>query len=314
MAYSFGSNAPVMPAGGTDLINIINGISPKPNYTSEIASSGGNRNGLTPGDVNSQFDAGYAKAVGGYDPFPGDKSGINRLKKLYGTVGSAYDVSDTLSALGATRKTNLLAGEGAANTAGARFEESQIPGASNGVGGAMVRAKSLLPFLQQDQNAAGDERKYADSAKQNALSASADIATKLAQLTQNYTDSLAAYNSQKANFGANYAGKRTDLALNASQANINSRIESDRLAEQARQANLQAALQSRGQDLTAADALRQEQIQGSHEYLTNAKGPTGVYQTNNLGQVTSGQGVVNDLLSYKTGRGQALSNLLNIGG
>lgn len=183
-------------------------------------------------DISGRFDASYEKAAGLYDPFPGDHSKIDQLQDLYGTVGESYDVSDTLSALGATRKTNLLTGEQAANTAARKFGESSIPGASSGVGSSMIRAQALLPFLQQDTAAAGEERKYADSAKQDALKTASGIATTLAELQQSYTNSLASYNSSKANFGINYAGQQSDLALNASQGQANNQLEAWKVAAQ----------------------------------------------------------------------------------
>ena len=301
-----------------DTIGRVNSLSPTPDYSATAdsirqAGVGGGLFGMKPGQVNRQFDANYDKAIGKYDPFSGDHSKIDQLQDLYGTVGSAYDVSGTLSAMDKTRGINLLTGEQASNTAARKFAESQPAGGSNSTGAAMIRAQSLLGFTQADTEAASGERAYADSAKQQALSKSAEIATSLARLEQDYTNSLASYNAGKAQFGLNYAGKKTDTALQASTVNTQSQLEmlknQGALAEQARQANLAAALQQRNQDLGAAQTATNQQIEAADSYLKNAKAPSGSWMTNNAGQVVSGSGAYSDYQEYLRSRGNAMGAL-----
>lgn len=301
-------------------LGAVNAASPKPDYnaldTFARAGSGSGLFGMTPTQISSQFDSAYGKATAGYAPFPGNHAPIDQLQALYGTVGQAYDVTDTLKALDTTRGTNLLTGQQAANTAAQKFQEAQQPGQFNDVGASMLRANALLPFLNADNSAAADERKYADSAKQNALSASADIATKIAQLEQTYTDSLANYNSQKAQFGLNYAQGQSNLALQAStnqtQFQLDAAKTAAQIAENARQANLAAALQQQNMQLNANQTATNQQIQAANSYLANAKAPTGGWVTDNNGNVISGQSTYNQYQQWLAGRAGATGALANI--
>lgn len=286
-------------------LQAVNANSPNPNYA---AGDTTHRNatgigmGLTPDQISGRFDAGYDTGVGKFDPFPGDHSKIDQLQNLYGTVPQAYDVSDTLASIGATRKANLLGGEQAANTAATKFQTSQIPGAATGAGASMLRAQALLPFLQADTGAAADQGKYADSAKQGALSAASSIATTLAQLQQDYTNSLASYNTSKANFGLAYGGQQSDLALKASQSNAANQLEmfksNAQIAENARATNLNAALQTQQMNQQGQQTANSQQIQAAEGYLAGVKAPSGgSWQTDNTGKVVSGQ---NDYDAYQT--------------
>lgn len=297
-------------------LSAVNGASPKPDYDAvDIGRSGGTGTGLfglTPDDISGRFDDSFDTAVGKYDPFPGNRSKIDQLQDLYGTVGDAYDVSDTLTALGSTRKANLLGGEQAANTVARKFEESSIPGSASGVGASMLRAQALLPYLQADTAAAAEEGKYKDSAKQNALGAAADIATKLAQLEQDYTNSLAAYNTNKANFGVNYAGQSSDLALKSSQANTANNLDwmktQAQIAENARQANLQAALHTQDANTQAQQTANAQTMQAANSVLSQ-KAPTGSWTTDANGKIISGNADYDAYQTYLRNRAAATQSI-----
>lgn len=304
-----------------DTISRVNGISPQPDYaagTERISQAGVSPTlfGLTPDDVEGKFDASFGKAIAGYDPFPGDRSKMDQLQSLYNSVPDAFDVSGTVGELNRTRGINLLTGEQAATTAARRFQEGQLPGSNSGAAASMLRAQALLPFLQNDQQAAAETGKYADSAKQNALGAAADIANSLAQLELAYTNSLANYNAQKANFGLGYAQGQTNLSLQASTVNTQNQLELLKtqagLAEQARQANLSAALAQRDQDLQAAQTATNQRIQASNSYLANDKPPSGGWTTDNTGRVTSGQSSYNEYQQWLASRNGAMGALAGI--
>ncbi len=236
---------------------------------------------LTPQGVGADFDDAYGKATAGYTPFVGDHSKIDQLQSLYGGVGDAFDVSGTVAALDKSRRTNLLTGEAAANDAASKFQETQGPGVQSGTASSLIRARSLLPFLQADTSAAAETGKYVDSAKQDALKTGADIASKLAQLEQSYTDSLASYNSSKANFGLDYAQGRTSAAI-SSQSSSNNALALGLQAQA--QANAQS---NRNQD--RADAERQRQIALAMSRRQTTAAPTSeFYYQNNLGQRLQG--------------------------
>lgn len=214
-----------------------------------------NSYGMSPDAVNKQFGEDFATATGGYAPFAGAgaRKGITRLEGEYGKVGETFDVSDTINALEKSRNVNLQVGGQAANNAASKYAEESGPGGSSGIGASMVRAKSLLPFLQGDYAGAAEEGKYRDSAKEKALAAGADIASSLAKLELDYTNSLANYNAQKSNFGMNFAGNKTGLALDASKLQSANAISAAQLAENARQADLSAAIRLR--DTSPASTL-----------------------------------------------------------
>lgn len=302
-----------------DFLNLLGGVnaaSPTPNYnaTDSItrAGAGSGLFGQTPAQTNAAFDSAYDTGTSKFDPFPTDRTEMDQLQSLYGTVGSAFDVSGTVSKMDQARGTNLLTGQQASNNAAQKFQESQIPGQSNQTGAAMIRAQSLLPFLQSDTAAAQSEGQYQDTAKQGALSAAAGIATTLANLEQNYNQSLASYNSSKASAGLNYANDKTNLGLQASQLNTTSQLsllnQQAQIAENARQANLSAALNVRNQNINANETATNQQMQAENSILSS-KAPSGSWETDNNGNVISGNQNYSAYQAYLASQLQAKSGL-----
>lgn len=270
--------------------------------------------GLGVEDTEKIFDDSYHAANAGYAPFSGDHTGIDRLKGLYDSSGAAFDVSETINAMSKSRESNLLVGEQVANTAASKFAETSGPGGTSAAGAAMVRAKSLLPFLNADSEASANSSAYKDSAKQKALAASADIATKLAQLTESYTNSLASYNSQKANFSLNFATGKTSAAMSANSVKTDFEKFQENLAEQRRQADMGNDTTHRGQDLSAAANDHSSSIQALNSYLANLKAPTGQWTSDNGGHVIGGADQYKAYQDYVSGRSSALDQLRLIGG
>lgn len=295
-----------------DTIGRVNALSPSMPKGPTAAGTSSSLFSMTPDTIGSDFDASYKGATAGYDPFPGDHSKIDQLQGLYETVPQAFDVSNTLKAMDSARGTSLLTGEQAASTAAKKYQESQIPGFQSGTGAAMVRAQSLLPFLQADTASAQTEGQYADTAKQGALTTAAGIANNLAQLQQNYTDSLAKYNADKANFGLQYAQGKSNLQLTASTANTQNQLDllktQMQIAENAREANLSAALNQRNQDLQAAQTATNQKLTSAQDILAQ-KGPTGGWTTDNSGRVTEGQQSYDAYQNYLKSRASALAAL-----
>lgn len=307
--------------------------SPATNITGLATSAGATSPfGMSPEDTTKTFDQAYGSATTGYDPFPktGVKKDINQLQGLYDQVPDAFDVSGTLRAIDAARGAALTTGTQAANTAATKFETSQIPGAATGPASSMLRASALLPYVANDTAQAASEGQYADSAKQNALAAAAGIAEQLANLNQSYTNSLASYNSNKAQFGLNAAGSKTSSALAASTASTNAQLaqrqqdiqnsqfttsqqaQQNALAEQTRQANLSAALATQQAQSQAAQTAKSQQITAANSVLTNKTAPSGSWTTDNSGRVTSGQSDYKAYQDYLAGRTGAASTLAKI--
>lgn len=308
-----------MPSFGS-LLGSVNSASPQPNYNAASnvlnASSNPNLAFLNPGNVGSQFTQDYQTAQAGYAPFPGGgtQKAIHQLQDLYNTVPSQYDVSGTLSSLNTARQASLTTGQQASNTAAAKFAQA-APGQYAGAGASVLQAQSLLPYMTQDTQAAASEGQYADTARQNALNASASIANNIAQLQQGYTNSLASYNSQKASFGLNYAtgevGLQTTAAQDATQDQLSLTASQASLAEQAREANLNASLQQQSQQTSANETATQQQMAAIQNILS-MPAPSASYETGPAGNVISGQSSYNALQAYNQSKANATSQLAKI--
>lgn len=213
--------------------------------------------GMGPDETTKAFGDAYKSSTAGYDPFPtGAQEGMGWLRDSYAKVDSVNDKSDTVAALQKARGVNLTAGSALAGGAADEYRASMTPGTPGGDTGAkMVRAKSLLPFLQADYEGAAKERGIVDSAKHDALTDAFTIASKLADLELGYTNSLANYNSQKANFGVNFANAQTGLALDASSKKATNALDTWRTSLEAQKtaaALAQAQPSGGGAGVTAA--------------------------------------------------------------
>lgn len=298
----------------------VNAASPTPNYnaTSNILNASSNPNFafLNPNTVGQNFTQDYQSAESGYAPFPGagTQKAIHQLQDLYNTVPSQYDVSGTLGKLDTARQASLTTGQQASNTAAAKFSQA-APGQYAGAGASVLQAQSLLPYMTQDTQAAASEGQYADTARQSALTTSASIANNIAQLQQGYTNSLASYNSNKAQFGLNYATGEVGLQNSAAQSSIQDQLSltasQAQLAEQAREANLSASLQSQSQQIGANETATQQQMAAIQNIL-GMQAPSASYETGMGGNIISGQASYNALQQYNQNKANAVGQLAKI--
>lgn len=324
MAINYSPSAVLSSSlGATDsLIGNIDALSPKTNGapTSLTTQAGVSPTlfGMNPAATTSQFESSYGKAVGGYAPFPdtGVEGDIGQLQDVYNKIPSAYDVSGTLNAMNSARQASLTTGQQASNTAAQKFQEAQGPSQYAGAGASVLRAQSLLPFMTSDTQAAQSQGQYADTARQAALTTAANVANQIAQLQQSYTNSLASYNSGKASFGLNYANDETGLALQSSTANTNAQLSylasQNQTAEQAREANLSAALNQNNQAMQAQQTATNQQISAGNSFLANAKAPSGSWTTDNNGNVISGQTAYNANQNYLQSRASVAGQLAKL--
>lgn len=257
--------------------------------------------GQTPGQTETDFGNAYSSAVNSYSPFPSDRTEMDQLQSVYNNVPAAFDTSATVASMNAARQSALTTGTQAANNASQKFQQSQIPGSSNATGAAMIRAQSLLPFMNADTTAAGNIGQYQDTAKQGALAASAGIATTLANLEATYNQSLANYNSSKASFGLGYANDQTQLGLQASQFNTTSQLglleNQEQIQEQQNQAAMSNLLGTKQLNASMSQAQTAQQMQAANSILAE-KAPSGAWTTNNDGSVSSGQSSYNAYQAY----------------
>lgn len=321
MAINYSPSSYVLPSlGATDsLISNINGESPQQgiNPAPSQAAANGGLFGMTAAATTGDFNTSYNQATAGYAPFPdsGTQGDINQLQSVYNNIPGAYDVSGTVNAMNAARQQSLTTGTQAANNAASQYQQAQGPGQYAGAGASVLRAQALLPYMNADTQAAQSQGQYSDSARQAALQQSASVADQIATLQQNYTNSLAAYNSSRASFGLNYANDQTGLALQAStastQAQLSQQYQQNQINEQAREANLSAALNQSNTQAQAQQTATNQQLAAANA-LAATKAPTGEWTTSLTGQVTSGQSTYNAYNAYLANNATVASTLARI--
>ena len=278
------------------------------------AATGGINYGLSPDEINQRYQQAYEEGASKFDPFQdtGFKSAIADVRNQYNAIPAAYDTTEDVNAMANLRRNQLVTGQNAANLASQKYQEAQLPGQNNRVGASMVRAQSLLPYLQADAESMVKEKTYASEARRAAVKDAAAIANQLASLEMNYTNSLADYNTKKASTALSYAGETSKNQLTASYQNTQSYLDyyktQAQIAEQARQANLSAALKEREMGLSAAQTANTQKIQAANAAM-QAKGPTGSWITDNMGRVTSGQNVYNQYQDWRASQADAISTL-----
>lgn len=307
MAINYSPSSYVLPSlNATDaLVSNVNGITSKSTQTSNPSQAGSGQGlyGMTSAATSTDFGNAYQNATSGYAPFPdsGTQGDINQLQSVYNEIPGAYDVSSTLKAMDAARQASLTTGQQASNNAASQYQQAQGQGQYAGAGASVLRAQSLLPYMTADTSAAQSEGQYSDTARQTALTTAASVADQIATLQQNYTNSLASYNSSRASFGLNYANDQTGLALQAStastQAQLSQQAQLDSLNEQAREANLSAALNQSNQQAQAQQTATNQQLAAAG-LMQSATAPSGEWTTSPTGQVTSGQSTYNAYNAY----------------
>lgn len=296
-------------------------VSPKPDYGAFDTGTGGSGGlmeyGMSPEETTGLYDESFQQGQAAFEPWGGAAGHVadrRRLKGLFNQVEGAYDPTDTIAAMQRSRGMNMMAGEQGANTAARRFEEESGPGQFSGAAGAMVRAQALMPHLREDYEGAAAEGKYATSQKERALDKSTEIATTLAKLQADYTNSLASYNSGKAGFAADFAGKRSGMAVESSRRGVDSELDwrksQAQIAESARATNLRAALDARGIDQTADTAANAQRLQGATSYLQNAQKPMWEGLMDNAGRPTTNQSGYTDYQKQMEARRRAEGMLI----
>lgn len=323
MAINYSPSSYVLPSlGATDsLVANVNGLGPTSSQTAPVgetqAGTGTGLYGMTSTATTGAFNTSYNQATAGYAPFPdsGTQGDINQLQSVYNGIPAAYDVSGTVNAMNAARQQSLTTGTQAANNAASQYQQAQGPGQYAGAGASVLRAQALLPYMNADTQSAQSEGQYSDTARQAALQQSASVADQIATLQQNYTNSLAAYNSGRASFGLNYANDQTGLALQAStastQAQLSQQAQLAQLNEQAREANLSAALNQSNTQAQAQQTATNQQLSAAAA-LAATKAPTGEWTTSPTGQVLSGQSTYNAYNNYLANNANVASTLAKI--
>lgn len=152
------------------------------------------------GDVtqfSGQVESDFKSAFDLMPDLPTIRGPLRRLRKQYGKVDEAYDFTQTMKEGRAAQGASRDASVGAANAASQAYLAGS--GGDNTAGAAVLRARALQPALKNDADTALTLAKMRDDAMKGALDAKVKIATTLGELKGNYINTLANYNSQRAN-------------------------------------------------------------------------------------------------------------------
>lgn len=267
-------------------------------------------------------------------------SNMGELLGSYAGVGAAFDPSGQVAARNAAIGYNTSAGNQAANNAASEYANRASQSGGSALGAGVVKAQSLMPVLSQNAQLRTDAADVAAKAHQDAASLASQIAGTIGNLRTSYLSTLTGYaqgqqqlaldkykaeqssagqaaqtlfgyqnaqsqayqNVQQLNAQTQQNNATNQLGYN--QLNTNAQLQQEGLAQSQNAQNIQA---SQFQQQLA----QQQKQQSSSSALAAAqavlaqKAPTGQYQVNNQGQVTSGMDVYNQLKSWQQSQTQA---------
>lgn len=175
-------------------------------------------NSLAGGGGGSSSSSSSSISTGSANPLPANNNAqLAELQGLIGKLPGYFDTSGLEKGYDQQQQFNTSIGMQASGNAAREFINRQaLQGGDRSLGG-LVRAQSMLPFLQQ--NADLTQRK--EAAKMDANSALAqltgNVATSLGQLRTNYLGTLANYTSNQNQIRSNESMDRARLAQQASQ-------------------------------------------------------------------------------------------------
>lgn len=169
---------------------------------------------------------------------------ISELKGLLGKLPNYFDTSALEKGYSQQQQFNTSVGEQASNNASREFINRQaLQGGDRSLGG-LVRAQSMLPFLQQNADIEGKKQ----TAKLDASSALAkltgDVSTNLGQLRTSYLGTLANYTSNLQQLSSNATLQQQGRAQQGQQFQQQLGLDQQRLGLQRQQQNWQ---QNQGQ-------------------------------------------------------------------
>lgn len=218
---------------------------------------------------------------------------LSELTSVYAAIPAAFDPTAQVAARNNAIGYNTSAGNQAANNAGTQYANQAAQSGASGLGAGTVRAQNLMPVLQQNAALKTDAADVAAKSYQAAATLASQVAGTIGQLRTSYLQTL-----------TGYAQGQQQLALDTYKAQQSS-------AATAAQTALGYA--SQRADLYKANLSAQQQQSDNARLaattLLGQKGPTGEYQTDNNGNVISGQSAYNALKAWQSSQGNAQTAL-----
>lgn len=178
------------------------------------------------GMSSSSSSSSSTTGTSGLGPLPANNNAqLSELQGLLSKLPGYFDTSGLSKAYDQQQQFNTSLGMQASGNASREFINRQaLQGGDRSLGG-LVRAQSMLPFLQQN----ADLTQKKEAAKLDASGALAkmtgDVATSLGQLRTNYLGTLANYTSNQNQIASNASLERARLAQQQGQFNQNFGLE-----------------------------------------------------------------------------------------
>lgn len=228
---------------------------------------------------------------------PNPDSNLGELTSAYAGIGAAFDPSGQVKARNDAIGYNTSAGTQAANNAATEFSNRAAQSGASQLGAGVVKAQAMMPVLAQNAALKTDAADVAAKAHQEGATLASQIASTIGQLRQSYLSQLTSYATGQQQLGLAQYQAQQQVAGQAAQQQLG-------YAQlQAQQYSQQLASQQQASDQKRLAAMG----------LLGAAKPTGMYTTNNQGQVVSGMDTYNAIKNYGSNQAaaqQALRGML----
>lgn len=189
-------------------------------------------------DINSLYD--FSSLNPEYSGLPApNQPNLDLLKSQYYDTRSAYDPTETITAILQSAQNTFSAGKQAANNAARSYANRQAQAGASTAGADVVKSQSLLPYLSSLAASKTEAAKYKDAQKASAFTAATEIAKTISELEQGYYNTLSDFISQQnslassryeAELSALTDAAKAQLSADLTAAELQSKTESDTLA------------------------------------------------------------------------------------
>lgn len=219
----------------------------------------------------------------------GADSQMGELLGTYAGIGAAFDPTQQVAARNNAIGYNTSAGTQAANNAATEYSNRASQSGASGMGAGVVKAQAMMPMFSQNAALKIDAADTAAKAHREGTALASQIASTIADLRTSYLSTMTGYGLGQQNLALDKYKAEQATALGASQ-----------------QALGFAGLQ--------ADAWKMSQSQRQQESdqarlaamgLLNQQAPVGMYNTDNQGNVVSGQSTYDQIKNWESSRTEA---------
>lgn len=219
-------------------------------------------------------------------------SQMNELSNTYAGINAAFDPTAQVAARQNAAAFNLSAGTSAANNAATEYANRASQSGASSLGAGAVKAQAMMPVLSQNAALKTDAADVAAKSHADAISLASQVAATMANLRTSYLQTLTGYTQGQ---------QQLDLQ------NRQLMVQAGGQQQQTQLGYAQLNAQTKAQQA----ALKLQQQQQNYAQQAAALGPksSGMYMTNNQGQITGGQNYYNQLQAWNTAQ-QSLGGMV----